>query len=74
MARPLAPCGTRSAYTRHLRNGEAPCEACKAANAAYAKPNNAARQRAWQRLAARYPEAYKQLLAEEIAKEKGDVR
>ncbi|MFE9906455.1 WhiB family transcriptional regulator [Streptomyces achromogenes] len=30
--RPLAPCGTRSAYQRHLRKKEPPCEACKAAN------------------------------------------
>lgn len=26
------PCGTLPAYRRHLRNGETPCEPCKAAN------------------------------------------
>ena len=71
MARQLAPCGTRSAYNRHLRHHEEPCEACKAANTAYAKPGNAARQRAWQRLARRYPQEYRALLAEEQAKDKG---
>lgn len=28
----LAPCGTRSAYARHLKNKEAPCDKCKQAN------------------------------------------
>jgi len=32
---PTAPHGTVSAYKRHLRNGETPCEECKAAWAAY---------------------------------------
>ena len=27
----LKPCGTPAAYRRHLRNGEAACDACKAA-------------------------------------------
>lgn len=27
------PCGTLAAYRRHLKAGEIPCEACKAANA-----------------------------------------
>lgn len=31
--RKLAPCGTRSAYQRHLRHGEAVDPACRAANA-----------------------------------------
>lgn len=26
------PCGTAAAYRRHLRRGEKPCEACKAAD------------------------------------------
>lgn len=30
----LAPCGTRGAYARHLRAGEATCAACRAANTA----------------------------------------
>lgn len=32
MARKPSPCGTKSAYNRHLRNGEEPCEACRRAN------------------------------------------
>jgi hypothetical protein len=28
------PCGTTAAYRRHLRNGEVPCDACRAANTA----------------------------------------
>ena len=34
MTRSLAPCGTTSAYNRHLRNSETPCAECRAANAA----------------------------------------
>jgi hypothetical protein len=30
--RELKPCGTLSAYKRHLYRGEKPCDACKAAN------------------------------------------
>lgn len=30
---PTTPCGTTSAYRRHLRHKETPCDACKAANA-----------------------------------------
>lgn len=35
--RPYRPCGTVAAYRRHVRSGETPCDACKAANTAYAK-------------------------------------
>lgn len=35
MARKLAPCGTRSAYNRHLRYKEPACEKCRAAQAEY---------------------------------------
>lgn len=31
----LAPCGTRSAYKRHLRRGEVPCRACTTAHSDY---------------------------------------
>jgi hypothetical protein len=34
---PSAPCGTRSAYNRHLRSGESPCELCREANGLYQK-------------------------------------
>ncbi len=30
----IPACGTESAYSRHLRQGETPCEDCKAAHAA----------------------------------------
>lgn len=33
MAKPLAPCGTRGAYRRHLRWGQPPCNACRAEHA-----------------------------------------
>jgi hypothetical protein len=32
-----APCGTTSAYKRHQRRGEDPCEPCKAAKREYDK-------------------------------------
>ncbi|MBA9003688.1 hypothetical protein [Thermomonospora cellulosilytica] len=31
----LQPCGTHAAYMRHLRRGEKPCDACRAARRAY---------------------------------------
>jgi len=34
MSRPLAPCGTDSAYRRHLRRHEEPGQACRDAHAA----------------------------------------
>jgi len=30
-----APCGTTSGYARHRRDGEGPCQACRAAHSAY---------------------------------------
>jgi hypothetical protein len=33
-SRPVAPCGTRAAYARHLYRGEKACAECLAANAA----------------------------------------
>lgn len=33
--KPTAPCGTVSAYKRHLRHQEAPCGPCRAAWAEY---------------------------------------
>lgn len=45
-----APCGTRSAYERHLRRGEKPCMPCKVAKATYKAQYEARiRQRAQQR-------------------------
>jgi hypothetical protein len=34
-ARELQPCGTPAAWKRHRRNGEDPCDPCKAARRAY---------------------------------------
>lgn len=34
MGRSLKPCGTEAAYKRHLRAGERPCGACRAAHRA----------------------------------------
>ena len=36
MGRPQSPCGTPAAYRRHLRSGEDPCPACRAAHTAEA--------------------------------------
>jgi DNA-binding CsgD family transcriptional regulator len=36
-------CGKRAAYLRHLRHGDPPCDACKAANAAHAVDQRAGR-------------------------------
>jgi hypothetical protein len=38
MTRKLRPCGTQSAYRRHLYNNETPCLACREANAARMNP------------------------------------
>mgnify|MGYP000989548803 CR=1 FL=1 len=35
MSREVQPCGTRAAYLRHRRNGEAPCAEFSAANSRY---------------------------------------
>lgn len=43
-ARPLRPCGTATAYKRHLNRREVPCDLCCAAHAA-AKRDLRARQR-----------------------------
>ena len=40
----LAPCGTNAAHQRHLRNGETPCDECKAAHALHARPEAARRR------------------------------
>jgi len=45
----LKPCGTESAYSRHLKNGEKPCEECRAAHSQYNSPE-AKRQREAARL------------------------
>lgn len=52
VARKLQPCGTTGAYRRHLKNGEDPCEECKAAatqdaRERRARQRKAAAQRAW---------------------------
>ena len=43
---PLRPCGTTAAYARHIRRGEKPCDACRAAmSARRKKQRDAARER-----------------------------
>jgi hypothetical protein len=42
--KPYRPCGTKSAYVRHLRHGDEPCAACKAANTAYIREYRARRR------------------------------
>ena len=44
---PLAECGSEGAYQRHLRAGETPCPACRAANAAAARRRAAKRRGEW---------------------------
>ena len=46
MTRELAPCGTRAAYRRHLRNYEKPCAACAEAAAEYVRKLRAAKRAA----------------------------
>jgi hypothetical protein len=65
MARQPARCGTLAGYDRHRRAGEATCAACKDAKAIYNYDRTTARNRALKRLAAEYPERFRELLAEE---------
>jgi hypothetical protein len=44
--RPIAQCGTRAGYQRHLDRGEATCDPCKAAHAAAMRDYWQAKQRA----------------------------
>jgi hypothetical protein len=74
-----SPCGTYSAYQRHVRTGETPCEPCRAAAAvkqreyrqnnpdAYRREldSRAARDRALERLAREYPHRFAELVADE---------
>lgn len=71
MPRKLKPCGTRAAYQRHLLHGEQPCDECKAANSAAARPGNRVKMRALKRLARRHPGEFAALLAEERANDEG---
>jgi hypothetical protein len=42
----LKPCGTRAGYSRHIKNGEKPCEACAAENLRYMRDYKPAWRRA----------------------------
>lgn len=80
MGRPLQPCGTIAAHRRHLRHGEAPCDACAKAWADWHReylanaPEVRARARAWgrahqralRRLGAAHPDELNELLADEL--------
>jgi hypothetical protein len=80
MSTPPAPCGTHAAYTRHLRRKEPVDEACRAARTEYQRNRrqqnpekyaldraytNAQSRAAW-RLAARYRDEFRVLVAEEL--------
>lgn len=80
-----ATCGSRAGYERHRRAKEDACRACRDAYAAWYREyradnpdqrerelmRNAARGRAVWRLAAEYPERFRQLANEELRR---DVR
>jgi hypothetical protein len=59
-------CGTRAGYFRHYRAGEDTCQACRDAANAVNADRNAARQRAWGRLAREFPDRWRELYAEEL--------
>jgi hypothetical protein len=77
--RQAAPCGTYGAYQAHRKRGQEPCDACRAANAAYERQYRKnspelyarelaaqyAKERALRRLASEYPERFTELLNEE---------
>ena len=72
--------GTSAAYQRHFKAGTTPCAECRAANNAYARERrrgssqvrareaelDAARRRAWVRLARMHPVEFRALYAEEL--------
>lgn len=61
-----ARCGTRAGYFRHRRAGEETCQDCRNAHVAVNADRDAARQRAWGRLAREFPERWRELYAEEL--------
>jgi hypothetical protein len=48
VTRKLRPCGTQSAYRRHLNRGEEPCAPCKAANTARTNPGSDSARRVYE--------------------------
>lgn len=67
-------CGTNQAYNRHIRRGETPDAACKAAHSARNATQQLAALRAYQRLAAMYPTDFEALYAEERRRGHGGKR
>lgn len=78
MKESVVRCGTVSGHTKHLRDGEKPCDACAAAKAAYDKRwraapartrisrlNARAQHRALKRLKENHESEYKKYYAEE---------
>jgi hypothetical protein len=59
-------CGSRAGYFRHRRAGEETCRACRDAEYAANADRNAARQRAYARLAKEQPDRWRELYAEEL--------
>lgn len=81
MSRVLVPCGTDTAYQRHLRHNEAACEPCRLAHLAKMREwrqragvsddqraDRCARARAQRRLAAEHPARFAALYVEELAR------
>ena len=72
------PCGTRKAYQRHINRGEEPDELCKEANREYTRKFNRhtgasrARNRAYRRLARKFPDVFAALLTEEQVRAAGE--
>jgi hypothetical protein len=79
----VQPCGTKAAYNRHKKYGEEPCDACRQANRAHNQAQYAtsperrlkqiahakAQGRARSRLVRRHLAEYRELYAEELARE-----
>lgn len=76
-----ATCGTYGGYQSHMRRAETACEPCRQARNAYARSRRsvrpvrqdanrrqAARMRAFRRLAAEFPERFSALFDRELAR------
>ena len=72
--RELAPCGTWGGYQRHIKNKTPPCAECRKACREYVRRyrflsgQGKPKYRALLRLAAKHPDEYRALVAEETAR------
>lgn len=75
--RELRPCGTRSAYARHIYRGEEPDDACRQAANDYNGEERRIYARSWQRavtkLKRRYPDLFQALYAAELRRERDSL-